>query len=91
MLTANQAHDSDVNVISWSNNEPFILSGGDDGVLKIWDLRQFDVGILVLYNFIIPHLIINEARTLHLQLDFSKYIPFRLFDVGNIISSQKSR
>jgi ribosome assembly protein RRB1 len=45
MLTANCAHDSDVNVISWNRNEPFIASGGDDGIIHIWDLRQFEVHI----------------------------------------------
>lgn len=43
MLTTATAHDGDVNVISWSRREPFLLSGGDDGALKIWDLRQFKV------------------------------------------------
>lgn len=44
MLTTAAAHDGDVNVISWSRREPFLLSGGDDGALKVWDLRQFKSG-----------------------------------------------
>ncbi|XP_054637219.1 glutamate-rich WD repeat-containing protein 1 [Dunckerocampus dactyliophorus] len=44
MLSANQAHESDINVISWNRTEPFLLSGGDDGFLKVWDLRQFKTG-----------------------------------------------
>lgn len=43
MLTTAAAHDGDVNVINWSRREPFLLSGGDDGALKVWDLRQFKV------------------------------------------------
>ena len=44
MLTTAAAHDGDVNIISWSRREPFLLSGGDHGALKIWDLRQFKSG-----------------------------------------------
>lgn len=41
MLTCDNSHSSDVNVISWNRNEPLIASGADDGILHIWDLRQF--------------------------------------------------
>ncbi|XP_059475367.1 glutamate-rich WD repeat-containing protein 1 [Neocloeon triangulifer] len=39
-LTVTKAHDGDVNVINWNRNEAMIVSGGDDGKVKVWDLRQ---------------------------------------------------
>lgn len=44
VLTTEDAHDSDINVINWNKHEPFILSGGDDGKLKVWDIRRFPKG-----------------------------------------------
>jgi ribosome assembly protein RRB1 len=35
------AHEGDVNVISWNRNTSYLLlSGGDEGGIKVWDLRN---------------------------------------------------
>ena len=40
-----QAHEEDVNVISWNTNVTYLMaSGSDDGSFKIWDLRAFGSG-----------------------------------------------
>ena len=37
-----EAHDCDVNVISWNTQTKFLLASGDDkGEFRIWDLRMF--------------------------------------------------
>ncbi|XP_055625539.1 glutamate-rich WD repeat-containing protein 1 [Toxorhynchites rutilus septentrionalis] len=47
MLTAANAHESDVNVISWNKSEPLLASGGDDGYMHVWDLRFFQTKSVV--------------------------------------------
>lgn len=33
------AHDCDVNVLSWNHFEPLLVSGDDNGALKVWSLK----------------------------------------------------
>ena len=36
------AHEDDINCLSWNGIETHLLvSGGEDGVIKVWDLRSF--------------------------------------------------
>ena len=40
-----EAHDEDVNVISWNTGVEYLLcSGGDEGGIKVWDLRNMKGG-----------------------------------------------
>ncbi|KDN37940.1 WD40 repeat-like protein [Tilletiaria anomala UBC 951] len=45
VLSVERAHDMDVNVIAWNKKtEYLLLSGGDEGGLKVWDMRTFKSG-----------------------------------------------
>ncbi|GAA99007.1 uncharacterized protein L969DRAFT_14604 [Mixia osmundae IAM 14324] len=41
VLTVDGAHDADVNVMSWNRGTTYLIAtGGDEGGLKVWDLRH---------------------------------------------------
>lgn len=41
VASIDKAHESDVNVISWNRSTSYLLlSGGDEGGIKTWDLRN---------------------------------------------------
>lgn len=44
VYSLDDAHDSDVNVMSWNRAEPYLCSGGDDCFIKVWDLRILKSG-----------------------------------------------
>lgn len=43
VCTIENAHESDVNVLSWNKFESLVVSGGDDGALNVWSLKTLQV------------------------------------------------
>jgi len=44
VCTVENAHDSDINVVSWNKQDPLIVTGSDDAQLKIWSLKNIQYG-----------------------------------------------
>ncbi|CAD6188046.1 unnamed protein product [Caenorhabditis auriculariae] len=44
VATVENAHDADVNVLSWNQHDSLLVSGGDDAELKIWSLKTIQYG-----------------------------------------------
>ncbi|KAK0418390.1 hypothetical protein QR680_013534 [Steinernema hermaphroditum] len=44
VCTVENAHESDVNVLSWNDKEPLIVTGGDDALLHVWSLKTIQYG-----------------------------------------------
>jgi ribosome assembly protein RRB1 len=40
VLAVDGAHETDINVLSWNASTSYLMvTGGDEGGLKVWDLR----------------------------------------------------
>ena len=41
VMQVTEAHSSDVNCVSWNENDSHLLvTGGEEGAIKVWDLRM---------------------------------------------------
>lgn len=46
VCTVPDAHESDVNVLSWNKQEPLLVTGGDDATLRVWTLKTIQAGFI---------------------------------------------
>ncbi|VDM37682.1 unnamed protein product [Toxocara canis] len=44
VCTVPNAHEADVNVLSWNKQEPLLVTGGDDAALRVWTLKTIQYG-----------------------------------------------
>jgi ribosome assembly protein RRB1 len=54
VCTVENAHESDVNVVSWNKQDPLLVTGSDDAQLKVWSLKNIQVtSILIFIVFLV--------------------------------------
>lgn len=71
------AHDADVNVLSWNNGTNYLLaSGGDEGGIKVWDLRSFK-GCVLVGSFYLFVQVFKSINVPHSQHEISRPNPCR--------------
>ena len=81
-VTVAAAHGSDVNVIAWNGLTPHTLaSGGDDGRLRVWDLRTFVQPVADFSH----HRCLHEAKLLEaMSLNTPFQCPSQIFLCENL-------
>ena len=69
-----QAHECDVNVISWNKKTAnLIASGGDDGAFKVWDIRFSKV------NYFLGKKLMGLGTTYHeCTMAYAAYHKYRM-------------